>query len=164
MNRWTSLVTAALALTPAFAATAQPVAYHNSGPAARADEVRTLAASLNHLAQEVTKLKQEVVQLKLEQYQLRIASLEKQLEQASAQRLAAETERGLLQEDLRELDEQLAQPADSESYAKLMEAKAKIATGRSAELDAAHRKSAEREAEVSKQLQLERQRLRQFSP
>jgi hypothetical protein len=122
-------------------------------------DVRALSTSMDSLVKEVMALKEELRKLKTEQHRSRIVSLERELERAKAKRLQIETQASLIQQDVHELDESLRQPLDSESYAKLLESRANIASGLGTVLKREQRTAAQREEEASKLLDSERRQL-----
>jgi hypothetical protein len=115
--------------------------------------------SLARVMQEVARLRQEVRQLKIEYERFRVASLERELQQAVTTRLAVQTERTLLQQDLHELDEQLRQPLDTESYVNLSATRTSLAGDRAAALLEAEKKADKRESEITARLTAARQQL-----
>lgn len=129
---------------------------------ARADgqETRATTVSIDDLARQLAVVKQEIRQLRIEYQQLRIASVEHELRQATLNRLQIETESTLLQQDLQEVDENLRQPLDSDSYAKLSEVRQGMVTGRALVLSREQQASARRETDMLKLLDSERRKLR----
>jgi hypothetical protein len=126
--------------------------------------IRAADSQASNFAQELMKLKQEVRQLKIDLHRLQISSLERQLEQARAARPRLDAERVLVDQGVLELDEQLAQPLDSASYARLMEARRSLVNDRVNVLNAEQQRALSEEARVIKLIEGERQRLQALSP
>jgi hypothetical protein len=120
-------------------------------PAARAE--------VSPLAHELTKLKQEVRELKIALHRLQITTLERQLEQARANRTRIDAQRSLVEQGVLELDEQLTQPLDSESYSRLMETRRNMVNERVNVLNSEQQRASAIEAQVMKLIEGERQRL-----
>lgn len=117
----------------------------------------------DRLSQELTTLKREVQQLKAEFQRLKVESLERELQQAKADRLRVQTDTTLLQQELEELDEQLSQPLDSQSYAKLSEVRSTMNSERASSLARDQHAAAQRESQLAKSLAVERQKLQGLS-
>src|SRR5437870_6045926 len=90
-------------------------------------DVPTLVIWVGHLVQEVAKLRQELHRVQVELQESRITLLERELEQSAVYRLKREKEKTVVQQDIRELDEQLSQPLDSQMYGKLMNTRTALA-------------------------------------
>jgi hypothetical protein len=116
--------------------------------------------SLEYVVQELGKVKQELRQLKIEYQKLRIATLERELKQLSDVRVQIEAERDLLQQDVEDLDLQMAQPLDSESYAGLAEVRSNLIRERVSAVRAEYDKTAQRQADVINRLERGRRKLR----
>lgn len=152
-------IAGAISLRLTVQSSAQALGPQESPSAARSYDVRALSASIDSLVKEMTALKEELRKLKIEQHRLRIVSLERELEQVKANRLQMETHASLMQQDIHELDENLRQPLDSESYARLLESRANIASGLANVLKREQKTAAQREEEATRLLDSERRQL-----
>jgi hypothetical protein len=138
------------------------IAQENGGTVGN-NNLQCSAAAVERLINDIAKLRGELRQLKIDQHQLRIASLERELQHAKADRLRAEAQQDLLRQDIAEVDEQLNQPLDAQSYARLLNVKTAIVGEGYSANSTEQQKARQREEEAATLLKAERQRLQDLS-
>jgi len=120
-------------------------------------------APLQQLSLEVKTLRLELHKLQVELQQVKVAQLERELQQAQADARRLATQGNALNQEVAAFDHHLSQLELTADERKEVEAnKAELLGGSLETLRAEQRAAAQREAEVSKQLEREQQRLEEL--
>jgi len=122
-----------------------------------------LTALVKHLSTEVRALRLELCKLQLEFRQGKVAQLERELRQAQSDGRQMEVQERALRQDVAAIDQQLNDSTLAAEERKELEAnKAEMLSGGLETLRAEQRTTAQRESELSKQLEQEQQRLQEL--